>query len=478
MKDTPTRLTRRQCVSTLCGAPTAMALAGAASAAGPIHEGPWSAPPKIAKVYLTGTETHLPHPDIDVAKEMKRIDAEITAFARRHPEVEFTGGELLTHKNELEGWARSVDADALLIIPVTTPALSVSAVLEARPLPALVLVLPHASHTWASISRIRKEGKWVDVLPTSDVDALESYLPVFRSIHHLGSSKVLLFAANETGSYHSCDVDFTKHFGTEIRRMPFKDLYDVFESADPAQAKREAEEFKRLALRIVEPDPAEIDSAMRFYLGLRRLLETEKANAVTIDCFPAVVRKTIPAYPCIAWSKLNDLGLYGVCQADIRATMTQLLLTPISQRPGFVSNPVFDVPQEEVLHTHCVAATRILGFNEPACPFLVRSHTETNEGAVLQVVMPADHDVTVGIFNNPARFLVSRARVKGSIGEVTGSRHAEMGCRTKIRTSVPKAEEWLENYTTAVHRVVFYGDHLKAVERTGRMMGFETVHET
>ena len=45
----------------------------------------------------------------------------------------------------------------------------------------------------------------------------------------------------------------------------------------------------------------------------------------------------------------------------------------------------------------------------------------------------------------------------------------------KKYTRVSDAEKWLAGYSTAVHRVVFYGDHIKGIERLGRLMAFETV---
>jgi hypothetical protein len=35
----------------------------------------------------------------------------------------------------------------------------------------------------------------------------------------------------------------------------------------------------------------------------------------------------------------------------------------------------------------------------------------------------------------------------------------------------------LENYSAGLHRVIFYGDHVRAVERMGKMMGFQVVRE-
>jgi hypothetical protein len=178
----------------------------------------------------------------------------------------------------------------------------------------------------------------------------------------------------------------------------------------------------------------------------------------------------IGRYPCIAWSKFNDAGPYGVCEADLASTMTQMLVTSYTGVPGFVSDPVFDISRDEVIHAHCVSATRMKGILGPASPYIVRNHLETNEGAVLPVLMPADETMTVARFTAPGRLLASTAIV-------TGGGDSDRGRRSQIRTRVADAEKWLQNYTAGLHRVIFYGDHMKTLERMGRVLGFEVVRE-
>ena len=55
---------------------------------------------------------------------------------------------------------------------------------------------------------------------------------------------------------------------------------------------------------------------------------------------------------------------------------------------GDTNDPVFDISRNEVIHAHCVSATKMKGIAGTASPYIVRNHLETNEGAVLQVLMP------------------------------------------------------------------------------------------
>ncbi|MCX8036369.1 MAG: hypothetical protein N3D11_04800 [Candidatus Sumerlaeia bacterium] len=470
-------VSRRQWIGTL-------AVAGLASRAGAEEsppQGPWAEPPVVARVYLTGKTTHWPRLNLDVSKEVAEIEDALAAIAQKHKgRIRWVGGEVAASNDEVAAWGKKYpDPDVVLIIPVSTPAASVGAVLNAVNAPALVFSRPYAGHQWAEIAGLRKAGRRVDCLASGNFKDLESYIPLFNTVRQMRRSKVLVAADNKTGWYHACHADFAKHFGMTFQYMAIDDLRPVFERADKAAGEREAAAFSDAARDVVEPKPEEIRDALRFYIGLRNLMRQENANAFTIDCFPALLAKKLPAYPCIAWSKLNDQGLYGVCQADVRATMTQMLVTSFSRMPGFVSNPVFDTGRNEVIHSHCVAATRMLGLDKAGAPYLIRSHLETAEGAVLQVVMPVKEFVTVGQFADPKTFLLTTGEAVGTTSKVSGSRDADCGCRTKVRTRVHgDAEQWLAGYTTGVHRVLFYGNHVKAIERLGRLLGFDVVRET
>jgi L-fucose isomerase-like protein len=167
---------------------------------------------------------------------------------------------------------------------------------------------------------------------------------------------------------------------------------------------------------------------------------------------------------------LNDSGLYGVCESDLQSTMTQLLITGYSAKPGFVSDPTFDTSRNEVIHAHCVAATRTRGVAGPASPYILRSHMEDNKGVSVQVEMPVRETITCAKFADPRTLLVST-------GEVTGNIDGSRGCRTKMVTRVADARKLVEGWSAGLHRVIFYGDHIEAAQRMGRLLGFKVFQE-
>jgi hypothetical protein len=460
-----TLMTRRTFGLSLCGAPLALMLNAQEA-----ESMPWNQPAVVARVYLAG-KAHWPMPGLDVAAEIKEIEAGLADVQKKHlADVRLVGGELLKADAEVQPWLdRMGDIDGVLIIPLTQPTPALDTLVNALAVPSLFFYRPYSTHAWSTIAGYQKAGRKIDIVASAGYGELDPYMRAFRTIRHLRRSKVLVGMARPEARRGSAEA-YAKRYGTTFQYVGARELRAAFDSADARQAREEAEVFTRAALRVVEPKPEEIYSGLRFYLGLKNLMRAEKANAFTIDCFGTLPAPALPGYPCIAWSKLNDAGFYGVCEADLDSTMTQLLVTSYAGVPGFVSDPVFEASRNEVIHAHCVAATRMKGPSEPASPYIIRNHLETSEGAVLQVLMPAGETITVARFAEPAHMLVSTA-------EVIGPGDNQRGCRTQIRTRVADAGRWLHNYSAGLHRVIFYGDHVRSIEMLGRLLAYRVTRE-
>jgi hypothetical protein len=461
-------LSRRRFTLSLCGLP----FAGLPLAADEFARMEWNQPATVARVYLASPTVHWPKPTLDIAKDVADIERQMAEVAAKHKQnVRLIGGEVLKTADEVAPWlAKMGPIDGCLIIPLTQPTTPLSALLSQLQVPALFFSRPYATHSWSSIAGMRKKGKKIDVVATSSYGDLDPYMRMFRTVHYFRTTKVLVGAATPAHRQQSADA-YHEHFGTTFQFVTGPEFKDAFAAMEEKKARKAADEFTRGALRVVEATPKEILDGVRFYLAIEEMMKREKANAVTIDCFGSLAANKLPGYPCIAFSRLNDVGLYGVCEGDLASTMTQILVTSFTGMPGFVSDPVFDTSRNEVIHAHCVSATKMKGINGPASPYLIRNHLETNEGAVVQVMMPSNETITVARFTDPKRMLISTAEVTGPVMD------SDRGCRSQIRTRVSDAEKWLQNFTAGLHRVIFYGDHTRDVERMGRLMGFEMVRE-
>lgn len=186
-----------------------------------------------------------------------------------------------------------------------------------------------------------------------------------------------------------------------------------------------------------------------------------------------------PAKGCLAFSKLNDLGLVGACEGDMDSTLTMLMFQYAFAKPGFITDPVFDTARNALIHFHCTCATRMDGPGGERLPFTIRTQSDSGRGVSLDVENRIGQEVTCAKLINLDTMLVST----GKIIDVT---HDPLGCRTQFVTEVADAAKMFQNWgadriqggvMTLLHRVVFYGNHRKSLEDLGALMGFEVVEE-
>lgn len=437
----------------------------------------------VKKVFLSAARGSWPRPDMNLGQEIQEIEANLSELERRYPgRIRLVGGETIKEAGQVEAWSKTLDdVDAILAFNMTNGVNGLLQPIAALGKPTLLFARPYSGHDWCHASALTQQGKKVDVLASSDYAELDPYVDAFQAVRHLRTSKVLVMAPANRGLANG--ELYRKHFGTSFVYPTYLDLKALYDAADRKEAERLGGEFIQRAARVVEPPREEIVDSLQLYLAIQEMMRREKANAITIDCLGGFGRKELPAYPCIAFSKLNDVGQYGVCECDLESTMTQLLVTSFSGKPGFVSDPVFDTSRNEVIHAHCVSATAMAGIGQLAAPYRVRTHLEDHKGVSMQVLVDAKGPITCARFSGPTKFLVST-------GEATGNVDDERGCRTKIRTRVGDARKFLRNYAMVnvsgvsptntrdlLHRVIFYGDHVEMIERLGRLTGFQVIHE-
>ena len=473
--------TRRQFMAA-SAAGAGVVRATSVAAAGSAGDSPWSGAAVVRKVYLTARQASWPRPDMNLDQEIREIEANLAEVERRYPgRIRFTGGDVLRDPNDVAAWAGNMgDADAVLAFNMTNGVLRMLEEVVDSGRPMLLFARPYAGHDWTHCSAFSQMGKKADVIASSDYSELDPYVDAFQTIHHLRHSKVLVMAPER---WRPNGDGYRQQFGTTFQFPTYLDLKAGYEAADVKEAQKLADEFIRDAAKVVEPPREDIVDSMRLYLAIQNMMKRENANAITIDCLGGFGRRELPAYPCIAFSKLNDTGQYGVCECDLESTMTQLLVTSFSAKPGFVSDPVFDTSRNEVIHAHCVSATAMEGVGMPGAPYMVRTRLEDHKGVSMQVLLDAKGPVTVARFTGPEKLLVST-------GEAAGNVDDERGCRTKIRTKVTDARKFLRNYALVrisgvrpsdtrdlLHRVVFYGNHVEMIERLGRLTGFQVMHE-
>jgi hypothetical protein len=264
---------------------------------------------------------------------------------------------------------------------------------------------------------------------------------------------------------------FRDTLGLTVRPVSSGELNAAYERADPQQARHWSGEWIRQAARIVEPSPEEILKSGALYVAMRELLFRHKAQAIAVDCLRLFYGGKLRAYPCLGFFQLNDDGLVGACEADLDSAATMLLMAYLAGRPGYISDPVIDTSQNQIIYAHCVAPSKVHGPGGPKNAYHIRSHSEDRKGAAIRSLLPLGEIVTT-LKLVPARktVVLHQARTAGNIDE-------DRACRTKLAAHVRDARRLMENWDYGWHRVTVYGDHKAAVETVTRLLGFRLIEE-
>jgi hypothetical protein len=320
-------------------------------------------------------------------------------------------------------------------------------------------------------------GKHVIPVRSSDFKDVQRKAGVLEAIHRLKEAKILYVSSR--GLSEEFRAQAKEKLGVEIKNVENKRLLDACDDIDEEMAKELAQKWIDNAEAVIEPTEKDVLEASRLYYGIKKVMGEEDANVITIACFGLYIGTDLPL-PCLAFVQLNDEGMAGVCQADISATLTQIMIGYIGDRPGFVANTFVDTATDTVAYSHCLAATKMEGVDGEAEPYLLRDHMGDYRSVCFQVRMQVGKKVTVASFRPFNRMLISTPQI---VGDVHLSRppfppYDEHNCRTQVVTKGVDAKKMMrETLSDTGHRVLFYGDWLDEVRDMGRLLDFEIFEE-
>jgi L-fucose isomerase-like protein len=335
-------------------------------------------------------------------------------------------------------------------------------------LPLMIFTMPYAGHEWHIVGAWQRQGKMVEVLPSSRYEDLETAVRPFRALHRLRETRVLHINQGDADAKY---VEAIRgKFGTEILSIKLPELEKACKAVDRAQVEADVKRWCADAEKIVEPSREEIVKSSEMYVAMRNLMAEHKAEAVTMNCLGMNLIGRGMGYPCLGFVRLNNALLAGVCEADLKSTLTQLIFTYLVGRPGFVTDPMFDLSNDTIIHAHCVAATQMEGPKSRPSAYVMRSHLEDNQGVSLQVRMPIGQKLSM------AR-LIGTDIMLFSTGDAVDSPFTERGCRSKVTMRVQNVERFLSDWSCGLHRVLFYGDHTRDLSRFCRFANVKILRE-
>lgn len=424
---------------------------------------------RIGKVYMGHTQPGWPSSNVDLAAEVKGFERELARLAPHMPDVEFVEAGLVSNQEQMAAAKKKLEGTTgILVIHVTMGIGGYIESLFELNQPIVLFSLPYSGHEWHTIASWQKRNKPIEVYPSSKYEDVLVAIRPFRAMHRLREARILNVNYGEADARY-CGA-LKEKFGSEVISLKLEDLQKAYQAADRSEAMEDARRWVKGARKIVEPTRDEILKSSIMYVAMRDLLASHKAVAITMNCLGMGLIDRDMGYPCLGFVRFNNMGLAGVCEADLKSTMTQLMFQYLVGKPGFVTDPVFDLSNSTIVHAHCVAATQMLGPGSKTSMYDIRSHLEDGRGVSLMVKMPLGKPVSM------AR-LIGTDIMLYSTGEAVDSPFVDRGCRSKLTMKVSNPQKFLESWSCGLHRVVFYGDHTRDIKSYCRFAGLRLLQE-
>jgi len=428
---------------------------------------------KVARLFVATEGGPWPNPKMDVAAEIRTYKAAMESMKSDFADVEFVVDQMVISPKQVEAMKETLKtADGILVIHLNIGVWPVFQEILKAGRPTVIFAIPYSGHEWASLGAVLKkpEGALLECLFTSDLKQLAAAIRPFRAIHHLREAKILDVTTRLPSQYAA---EVKTKFGSEIKQITLQRVEEAYRAVKDDAALAEAQRWIAGAVKVVEPTKAEVVKACKLALAFENLLDEEDATVMTVDCYGTMWDMTnkLPAYPCLGFSRLNNMGYGGICESDLRSAMTHIIFQGLVGRPGFISDPTMDESTNSIILAHCMGTVKMEGPDAPPARYKIRTVMERQEGVVPQVFFPVGPKATQAL-------LTSTDQIVYFTGTVTDSPDVERGCRSKITVKLDgDAEKLWKNWSHGLHRVTCYGDIVKDLERFCRFTKIQLVNE-
>ena len=117
---------------------------------------------------------------------------------------------------------------------------------------------------------------------------------------------------------------------------------------------------------------------------------------------------------------------------------------------------------------HCTSASKLRGFDQPAEPVILRSHSESDIGVSPQVIWPVGEPVTVMKFDGPGKIILGTGQVVANIDTPPCG-----GCRTSVELKMDNVADPRD--CKGFHQLFILGRHDRLFRAYCQLAGIEVV---
>jgi hypothetical protein len=255
-------------------------------------------------------------------------------------------------------------------------------------------------------------------------------------------------------------------FGIEIEYVQSAEVIRRWQAIDDEKARAVAREWLAWAKRVIEPGEEDLQVVAQLYLVMKDLLEEKSAQGLTM----AYGDDPLPV-PCLAYTNLRDEGVPAACEADIISLLAMTMIHHLLDKPSFMGNTFVDLQDETITLNHCVAPTRMAGYESAPLPYTLRDqHHRKFPGSVSAFVeLDRGQDVTICRLSGDLRsMLIAR-------GRIVDCRDLAGYCRMAVRIKLEGPVREFIHSASGNHHLLVYGDHRVELRELNKLFGIATI---
>jgi len=403
--------------------------------------------------------------DIDFQKRMEELRKNIATKARILEECIISGEKGLAKLED-----RVSEADVILLFkPRLGLGSCVVKIVESN-LP--VILFNKEGSVWTPLDALEYVYPRSNVWVAAGYGDLDSRLKILEARKNIGNTKLLVLNADYphwerwlmrvSGGLNT----IKERFGIEVEYVRSEEVVGRWWGIEEEKVKGVVEEWMGNAEKIIEPSRSDVEKVARLYLVMKDLLSEKGAQGLTM----AYGDDPLPV-PCFAYVKLRDEGIPAACEADIISLITMVILHYVTGKPSFMGNlRHVDLNNNTLMISHCVAPTRMAGYDERALPYVLRNQHWGPPAGVLSAFVPMNtgQEVTVCRLDGELKNMLI---TKGVIEEC---RDLEEYCRNTVRIRISDVKKLIHT-TSGNHHVMVYGDHREEIRELNKLFGVATI---
>lgn len=325
---------------------------------------------------------------------------------------------------------------------------------EKLPHPTILLADGMQNSLAASLeisSWLRNRGMKSEILHGELTDIIQRIFVLynnFQAQRSLSGSRIGVIGTPSSWLVAS-NVDYLlskRRWGIEYLDIPLERIYKLYNQITANDVKEACIFFSDKALACREASPEDMIKAMRLYYSIKKIVEEEHLNALTLSCFKII--EELGTTGCLALSLLNNEGIIAGCEGDLQTIFTQVVVNALTGKSSFMANPsLINARNNEIVLAHCTIGT------EQTERYIIRNHFETETGVGIQGILPTG-DVT--LVKCGGECLDEYYLGTGTLTENTN--YINM-CRTQVRIKMNSPADYFLKNPLGNHHVLVQGNY-------------------